>query len=628
MKVFQSSVTVYASSSSCTLKLLILLLFINSYAFGIEIKEVNEPVINESLRLIFINSCVSQSWGATEFHVLQALSAHCAPVIVRKSVISKIKDDLITTGLISHEILPQLNRILTMFDDWHIFDTNKGDFCVLVPAPDWIALSDLMELAKRLGLLVNEKEYGGNLRLLILNNSFPFNGRGSIKDVAENVMNPLASNKWNIFLMGHGQSDIVAGFSIDEFRDFLIFMNSRRVNAFVYTTCFGAGTNLIEPYTYHNSPLHLNYVVACQCLRFSVSVADTYEDFNQLFYMLDHSADYDTWDKCFQIAFYKTEQHFGSNAYVAYCNEHSLISNFPWIRNPEEEEFHLLSLPLYRAQPYTFAEDQLEDPVVLTPELYALIVLNPCINRPIIAHFFPSIISIADNKFHYFKSLTQPGMKLDGTIFRMFDGMNGEEEQFTYLFGEYECNRDDRLYKYTNVRIENKPIGIWQKFIHIIKHGTAAKIPKFAKIITAECEDGAVIQTVINQELICKFNSGRIAVVACCFLLSCFLAAQCRPVEKTFPENLYNNLMNSSDDLQFFSYVLSILAAGIPLCSWIYSFHVNLSTSYVEWSRERIWKTLSSTEARHYRDEFKRQHQELIDLAAKQHAKAAPTKIG
>lgn len=77
---------------------------------------------------------------------------------------------------------------------------------------------------------------------------------------------------WNIFFIGHGGNmpisfssqtwDIIAELSVDEFRTFLLFMNEViKTSLFVYTTCYGAGKHLQEPYTVDGKPLLFQYPI-------------------------------------------------------------------------------------------------------------------------------------------------------------------------------------------------------------------------------------------------------------------------------------------------------------------------------------------------------------------------------
>jgi len=575
-----------------------------------QVNQQQSPAVSHtSWNLAIFNNIVrdTDKIGSIEYDALQALSAHCSPIIIRKSVLSTIGQYLITIAENSSSPIPVLNRIAIILNDWHIFNTNKGDFCVLVPFQENTNPAEVTRLARELGLLVEEGSYGGTLNLSIVNNTFPFNNVCSAKDVAELVMDSSADHHWNIYLSGHGSEAYISDFLINEFRNFLLFLNTRKVNALVYGTCCGAGKNLQEPYTQNKMPLDLNYAIACQCARFADAVSNRNLDFEQLCHELDNRASYHSWDECFQAAFRDNKNHRGSYEYGALESELHMAVNFPWIRDPDAETFHLLSLPLYNAQRYCNEDDHDQGRnLVLTPQLHSLLVHAPCVNRPIIAQYFPAIISVADKAYHFFQSFTHTRSSLDQLPFAVFDSPSGEG-QSTYLLGECRCMRDGRLYTYRNVRIQNKPVCFWPKFIHFMKYGKNIPLPKLSKIITAECEDGKIIQSIGNQQYGCNINLDKM-VKPVCISLGLVLAG-------------LNSHLIAANNVGIISKVTKILGKisyGLAIMHllhcWLKSDHVETFSERLNWLDLTSWKTLSPTEAQNYRNEFNRQHQELIDL--------------
>ena len=102
--------------------------------------------------------------------------------------------------------------------------------------------------------------------------------------------------------MGHGTSSTIAAFSNNNFRRFLLALNFyKNVSSLLYLTCSGAGKHLIEPYTEENgqSPIRLNYAIACQSLCSSGSVV-AIMNFAQLFRELANKRENQTWDNVFR----------------------------------------------------------------------------------------------------------------------------------------------------------------------------------------------------------------------------------------------------------------------------------------------------------------------------------------
>lgn len=102
-----------------------------------------------------------------------------------------------------------------------------------------------------------------------------FNNRKvTLLQVLENLLDIQAGCRWNFYMTGHGHRKddqhnqaIISGLSIHQFRDFLLWINSKIVtNLLVYSSCYSAGTHLVEPYQQDGKPLKLHYPVIVTCL--------------------------------------------------------------------------------------------------------------------------------------------------------------------------------------------------------------------------------------------------------------------------------------------------------------------------------------------------------------------------
>ncbi len=607
----------FASHTLHTLFFVLVYAGMDSLVFGMQAPTEQPPKAHhhQSWNLIVFNTDVSvkNSLGAIEIELLQALSAHHAPIIVRKSAVTSALLNLLHMNEGARSPIPKQNRISIIFDDWHLFNTDKEDYCVLIPSPANTSATQMARHAREIGLAVDENDYGGQLTPALFQNNAPFRCNVyTAKNVITKVMRSSHHHRWNVYLMGHGLPGIIAHFPTDEFRELLIFLTTRNLNALVYGTCFGAGENLKQPYSNKNHPLRLNYAIACQCARFASSLASRTIDFEQLFHELSNRAAYQSWDECFQAALRENEQRHGSCAFMDVTFGTHMALNFPWIRDPNAETFHLLSLPLYNAQPYTAADDRVKErPINLTPRLHTLLVQTPCVNRPIRSQNFPAVISVADRPYHYLRSFTHGRLGIDTFPFSVFETSGSQDEPPTYLLGECRCVHNDRLYRYSNVRIQNSPIGFWPKLFHYIKYGKNAERPTLSKIITAECEDGQIIQSVTNQKFVCYYDSRNIMqCVNATFALIC-LGISCR-LQSKLEVGILSSATKVLEKICYGS------AAVLPISLWLRSAHVDLATGNIIWPAATTWKVLSPAEAQNYRNEFSRQHRELAHLAKHQ----------
>jgi len=100
------------------------------------------------------------------------------------------------------------------------------------------------------------------------------NKRSTLIDILSKIL--LIKNiRWNMYLTGHGQHAdnandfcLIAGMLIDQFREFLIFLNTKiKTNILVYSSCYSSGTHLIDSYCdYEKKDLILGYPILVTCL--------------------------------------------------------------------------------------------------------------------------------------------------------------------------------------------------------------------------------------------------------------------------------------------------------------------------------------------------------------------------
>lgn len=146
---------------------------------------------------------------------------------------------------------------------WSIYMTGHGQpKCLNIDmVPQFNKLKNL--LIKKLKAIF--KEYKDITKNKIIANQSPSNYnqlcRKYIKNIKhinteiKNAKEILSSN--NKELLG-----VIASLSIDEFRDVLKFLNDNvEISLLYYTSCFGGGIYLIEPYIENGKPLILNFTV-------------------------------------------------------------------------------------------------------------------------------------------------------------------------------------------------------------------------------------------------------------------------------------------------------------------------------------------------------------------------------
>lgn len=604
--------------------ILFFLLFFGAYSCINAMQPEQVSVDHQSLHSLLIFNGSDQNHGddLDGFSQLlhQALSEKVCSIIVKKSTITSMLKSLHLSANNSGVLMMRLNKMEELLSGWYVFDTQKGDYCILVHDARennsrlWVTLRAREEL----GLLVREESYLGPLGDRTFKQTDACDDAAASIDVVETYIDASKVHGWNIFLMGHGTSSTIAAFSNNNFRRFLLALNLKNVSSLLYLTCSGAGKHLIEPYTEENgqSPIRLNYAIACQSLCSSGSVV-AIMNFAQLFRELANKRENQTWDECFQAALRESDRYMSS--YDEYNSTSPKYLLFPWIREPNADKFHLLTLPLYHAQPYLTANPAGQEEIILTRQNSTLLINSPYVNRLVVSHAFPTIISAMDRPYHYFKCIAIPSFYLHDFATKLFDypfeieGMTAD-----YLIGTVMCAANGRIANGTNMRIQIKPMGLWPRLIHYLKYGINSLPPESSKIVTVKQENTTTIRAVLNQKRCYDLNWKNIYKYSAIVLGLFSSAMVCHSIAQSNSLNHSFVAMAKIAEKGFCG-----ASALVPLYAWLTSKHIDNSTAPLMWQWQMRrgldpWEILSNADAQNYYDEFHRQRDELVHLAARQ----------
>lgn len=185
-----------------------------------------------------------------------ALVQHTAPIIVTWQALKKIlrnreagiglgssskhdeSDDDDSEEDLDKIMAKDVSKIMASipFDTaWSCFKTSAGSYVLLVP-----------------GNNVRPDEYGfnANLQPLDLKETAEHSQSEHKIDELKEIFNEQAPGTWNIFMVGHGMTNLsIAGLPKTTFKDFINFLTKKlHVFSFYYATCYGGGTNLLEAY--------------------------------------------------------------------------------------------------------------------------------------------------------------------------------------------------------------------------------------------------------------------------------------------------------------------------------------------------------------------------------------------
>ncbi len=127
-------------------------------------------------------------------------------------------------------------------------------------------------------------------------------------DALKNIFGHIIGDSWEpinqfsrkrLLLFGHGyyqrnqQAGFIAGLTINQYRDFLQFLNHLNVDILYVTSCYSGGNNLLKAYQLHDEsiskPISLNYFLVIGSVTDNVAAAVSSKiDFTDFFQTVDH----------------------------------------------------------------------------------------------------------------------------------------------------------------------------------------------------------------------------------------------------------------------------------------------------------------------------------------------------
>lgn len=315
------------------------------------------------------------------------------------------------------------------------------------------------------------------------------------------------SYAWNIFFTGHGGNsslsfiaqkfDIIGELSVDEFRKFLIFMNeSITTSIFIYTTCFGAGQHLQEPYIVDGKPLCFNYPIIINNITDVVSygfwhyvlppviheekfILDCYifnEESGQWRLDLDdpQRRNHNNWDKFWQeiTAFNKNDnpEKLLTGQFLEYLGQ-LYIENIPNIRFAGSDRFVIYSpVNAVKINEQIVALKKYYKKSIIVDHQIPVLLEIPFITAPLLLKKqdpLPRIVSvIPGHAVHYLKKIdSHEYQPLD--LLRVFWPLHSSSFNKTFLIKKLTCANNPELSQILGLNEKDKEIILRNVIVYL-----------------------------------------------------------------------------------------------------------------------------------------------------------------
>lgn len=242
---------------------------------------------------------------------MQLLEVQLTKELFNPDIHKKLRDARLDLSPDAKDFLAEwyaVHSVKLLLDNWAVYKVNEY-FCLFVPnsllgliRSPHSSTSVLTDLEKRMGLKVDHLpkiEYPENGFVYVPSHMRP---EGIFQQALEKVLvtkkeDPAQNHVWNMVLGGHGlnaqfpgtQVHIIAGLSLEDFIQFLDFLNSHiTTRLLIYKTCYGGGKHLYLPYQEQGSAKIYSYPIMVLALTDVLASV--------------HSA-IDSWNPCMEQSF-------------------------------------------------------------------------------------------------------------------------------------------------------------------------------------------------------------------------------------------------------------------------------------------------------------------------------------